>query len=220
MEVVTKLVFKRLRPEAVPMKAIALFVVLAVSYRFAAAQEPLSPQAHFDAGRYQEAIDTIATQQGEPPPELIFLLGRSHLRLNQPDPARMQFAKLSAGIDPPTPWSLVGESSIALVDGNATLAVEKANQAVALAPDQFHPNYQLGLAASAAEQWETAATALEKATTLAPESAYAHYFAGMAYSRLRQLDRMATHLEYFLKLAPDAPERLAVTSLMRSVRGL
>jgi hypothetical protein len=31
---------------------------------------------------------------------------------------------------------------------------------------------------------------------------------------------MATHLEYFLKLAPEAPERTAVMSLMRSLRGL
>ena len=183
------------------------------------AQQPISPQAHFDAGRFEDAINAIAAQTGDPSPELIFLAGRSHLHLSRPDEARAQFARLSTGVDPATAWSLVGESAIALIDANPRLAIEKATQAVALAPDQFHPNYQLGLAQSAAEQWEPAAAAFEKASSIDPASAYAHYFAGLAYSRLRQIDRMATHFEYFLKLAPNAPEQPAVMALMRSVRG-
>ena len=182
------------------------------------AQEPVSPQINFDAGRYEDAANAI-TAQPEPPPDAIYLAGRSYLHLSRPDDARAQFGRLSAGVDPPTPWSLVGESALALVDANPGLAVEKASQAVALSPDQFHPNYQLGLAHSAAEQWEPAAAAFEKATTLDPAFAYAHYYAGLAYSRLQQLDRMATHLEYFLKLAPNAPERPAVMALMQSLRG-
>ena len=181
-------------------------------------QEPVTPEAYFDGGRYAEAI--TAAQQNATAPEMIFLTGRSYLRLNRPDDARMQFAQLSAGVAEPTAWSLVGESANALIDANTALAIEKASQAVTLAPADFHPHYQLGLAYSTAEQWEPAAAALEKATSINPAHAYAHYFAGLAYSRLRQLDRMATHLEYFLKLAPDAPERTAVMSLMRSVRGL
>jgi tetratricopeptide (TPR) repeat protein len=177
-----------------------------------------SPQTHFDAGRYQEAVTTI-TAQPEPPPDAIYLAGRSYVHLSRPDDAKAQFSRLSAGVDPPTPWSLVGESAVALVDANPSLAVEKASQAVALSPDQFHPNYQLGLAQSAAEQWEPAAAAFEKATAIDPGFAYAHYYAGLAYSRQKQIDRMATHLEYFLKLAPNAPERPAVIALMQSVRG-
>ena len=100
------------------------------------AQEPISPQAHFDAGRYEDAINAIAAQTGEPSPESIFLAGRSHLHLSRPDEARAQFARLSTGVDPATAWSLVGESAIALVDANPPLAVEKATQAVALAPDR------------------------------------------------------------------------------------
>jgi tetratricopeptide (TPR) repeat protein len=183
------------------------------------AQEPIRPQAHFDAGRYEDAINAIAAQPGDPSPELIFLAGRSHLHLSRPDEARGQFARLSTGVDPATAWSLVGESAIALIDANAPLAIEKATQAVGLAPDQFHPNYQLGLAQSAAEQWEPAAAAFEKASNIDPASAYAHYFAGLAYSRLRRIDQMATHLEYFQKLAPNAPEQPAVMALLRSVRG-
>jgi tetratricopeptide (TPR) repeat protein len=183
------------------------------------AQEPPSPRTLFEAGRYEDAINAIAAQGGEPAPESVFLAGRSYLHLNRQDDARAQFAKLSAGVDPPTPWSLVADSAIALIDANPPLAVEKAAQAVAAAPDQFHPNYQLGLAHSAAEQWEPAAAAFEKATAIDPAHAYAHYFAGLAYSRFRQLDQMGTHLEYFLKLAPNAPERAAVTALMQTLRG-
>jgi tetratricopeptide (TPR) repeat protein len=199
------------------LPVVVLIAVLNASL-VARAQEPVSPQAQFDAGRYQDAINAIA-QAGDSSPEAIFLAGRSHIHLSRPDEARAQFARLSAGVDPATAWSLVGESAIALIDANPPLAVEKATQAVAMAPDQFHSNYQLGLAQSAAEQWEPSAAAFERASSINPGSAYAHYFAGLAYSRLRQIDRMATHLEYFLKLAPNAPEQAAVMSLMRSVRG-
>ena len=86
------------------------------------AQDPISPRAHFDAGRYQDAIDAIA---GDPSPESIFLAGRSHLHLSRPDEARAQFARLSTGVDPATAWSLVGESAIALIDANPPLAIER-----------------------------------------------------------------------------------------------
>jgi tetratricopeptide (TPR) repeat protein len=182
-------------------------------------QEPANPQALFEAGKYEEAIGAISAQPGGPGPESLYLAGQSCVRLNRQDEARAQFARLSQGVDPPTPWSLVGESATALVNGNHPEAVDKASRAVALAPDQFHPNYQLGLAQSAVEQWEPAAAAFEKAATINGSFAYAHYYAGLAYSRLRQIDRMATHLEYFLKLAPNAPERAAVEAMMRSLRG-
>ena len=201
-----------------PFVGVALTAVLSATV-VVSAQEPVSPQTHFNAGRYEDAINAIAAQPGEPAPESIFLAGRSHLHLNRSDEARAQFARLSTGVDPATSWSLVGESAIALVDGNPPLAVEKATQAVALAPDSFHPNYQLGLAQSAAEQWEPAAAAFEKASSIDPAFAYAHYYGGLAYSRLSRIDQMATHLEYFLKLAPNAPEQPAVMALLRSVRG-
>jgi tetratricopeptide (TPR) repeat protein len=202
------------------MHTFTRLALLAVSSAAAtlAAQEPVNPQTMFDAGKYEQAIAAI-NEAGGATPESIYLAGQSYLRLNRQDEARAQFTKLSAGVDPPTAWSLVGESAAALVEGNHPMAVEKASRAVELEPDQFHPHYQLGLAHAAIEQWEQAAAAFEKAATINPSFAYAHYHAGLAYSRRRQLDRMATHLEYFLKLAPEAPERAAVTSLMRSVRG-
>jgi tetratricopeptide (TPR) repeat protein len=107
-----------------------------------------------------------------------------------------------------------------MLDANHALAVEKAIQAITLAPESFHPHYQAGLAYMAGEQWDLAAEAFAKATVLDPTFAYAHYYAGLAFSRTKQLDRMANHLDYFLKLAPNAPERAAVMSMMRALRGL
>ncbi len=198
------------------MKALLMLAILSAPVLLRG-QTPPSPQSLYEAGSYDQAVSAIASQGEQVSPASSYLAGQSFLRLNRRDEARAQFAKISSGGDPT--WALVGESATALLDGNNGLAIEKAKQAVALAPDQFHPNYQLGLAYSNADQSEPAAAALSKATTIDPSFAYAHYYAGLAYSKLKQLDRMGTHLEYFLKLAPKAPERPAVEALMRSLRG-
>jgi tetratricopeptide (TPR) repeat protein len=185
-------------------------------------QNPPSPQALFESGRYEQAVAAIAAAPNPSSPEAIYLAGQCHIRLNQQDVARAEFGKLVTVTEPPSApatWSLVGQSATALVDGNVPSAIAAARGAVDMAPEQFHPNYQLGLALSGAEQWAPAAGAFEKATMLDPAFAYAHYYAGLAYSKVRRVDQMAKHFEYFLRLAPEAPERPAVTALMGSVRG-
>ena len=92
------------------LPVVVLIAVLNAPPLVVGAQAPISPQTHFDAGRYQDAINTIAAQTGDPSPELIFLAGRSHLHLNRPEEARAQFARLSTDVNPATAWSLVGES--------------------------------------------------------------------------------------------------------------
>jgi tetratricopeptide (TPR) repeat protein len=198
------------------MKAFLMLVLLSAPAMLGG-QAPPNPQSLYEAGSHEQVVKAIASQGDQVSPASTYLAGQSLLRLNRRDEARAQFAKLSTGGDPT--WSLVGESATALLDGNNKLAIEKATQAVAMAPDQFHSNYQLGLAQSAAEQSEPAAAAFAKAAAIDPSFAYAHYYAGLAFSKLKQLDRMGTHLEYFLKLAPNAPERPAVEALMRSLRG-
>jgi hypothetical protein len=42
----------------------------------------------------------------------------------------------------------------------------------------------------------------------------------MAASRIQRLDRVGIHLEQFMQLAPNAPERDAVMSVMRTLRGV
>ena len=49
--------------------------------------------------------------------------------------------------------------------------------------------------------------------------AYAHYHAGMNFYEAKQVAQMAVYFENFLKLAPNAPERPAVESIMRTIRG-
>jgi tetratricopeptide (TPR) repeat protein len=79
--------------------------------------------------------------------------------------------------------------------------------------------YQLGVVESARSNPAQAAEAFAKAAELDPQMAYAHYEAGMAFYKNKRVDRMAVYFENFLRIAPDAPERAAVQSIMRTVRG-
>ena len=85
--------------------------------------------------------------------------------------------------------------------------------------DSAQARYQLGLVEAARNNHQQAAEAFAKATELDPQMAYAHYEAGMAFYKAKRVDRMAVYFEHFLKLAPNAPERPAVQSIMRTVRG-
>ena len=184
-----------------------------------AGQEPPSLQALFEAGAFEEVVKADPAMVPSTSSEASYIRAQSFIRLNRLDEARAEFGKLASTGPDPTPWSLVGESASAVLDANHALAVDKANQALALAPDAFHPHYQAGLAYSAGDQWAQASAAFARATELNPTFAYAHYHAGLAFSRIRQLDKVAHHLDYFLKLAPNAPERPAVMSMMRTLRG-
>jgi tetratricopeptide (TPR) repeat protein len=198
-------------------KALVMLGMLGVPVALGAPQPPSNnPQRLFEAGRYDETLGAIAAQGPQPSPASTYLAGQSRLRLNQNAEAGAEFAKLAAANNP---WPLIGESATALAAGNHALAIERAMQATQIAPAEFHAHYQLGLAHSGVEQWEPAAAAFERAVAIDPNFAYSYYYAGLAYSRLKRVDQMASRLEYFLKLAPQAPERPAVTSLMRSVRG-
>ena len=90
-------------------------------------------------------------------------------------------------------------------------------------PASAHPageaRFQLGLVESARNNQQQAADAFAKAAELNPQMAYAHYEAGMAFYKAKKVDRMAVYFENFLKLAPNAPERPAVQSIMKTIRG-
>ena len=90
---------------------------------------------------------------------------------------------------------------------------------MALDENLAQARYQLGLVESARNKQADAAEAFAKAAELDPQMAYAHYEAGMAYYKAKRVDRMAVYFENFLKLAPNAPEKPAVQSIMRTVRG-
>ena len=110
-------------------------------------------------------------------------------------------------------------SGTALIDGNLDGAAEAARKAVEADGNSAQARFQLGLVESARNNQQQSAEAFAKAAELDPQMAYAHYEAGMAFYKAKEVDRMAVYFENFLKLAPNAPERPAVQSIMRTVRG-
>jgi len=195
-----------------------LIVVLLLTVTAAQAQKaPLTPQQLFESGKYQDAIDKIKSS-ADAPPDQGYLRALAHRKLNQNDEAKDVFGSLAArGED--DAWHHVGKSGIALADGDLAAAEETAHKAVETNGDLAEARYQLGLALSARDNQAQAADAFAKAAELKPQMAYAHYEAGMAFYKIKRIDRMAVYFENFLKLAPNAPEKAAVQSIMRTVRG-
>lgn len=184
----------------------------------AAAQSP-SPQQLMESGQHDQALQSIAAQRerGEAGPGDAFLAGLILVKIEQRDRAGEEFARLAATGDPA--WTLIGESATALLASDNGRAREAASQAIEAAPGMFQAQYQLGLAKARFEDWAGCAEAFRRAAELNPAFAYAHYYAGLSYSRSGRADRTSEHFERFLKLAPRAPERAAVESLMRTLRG-
>ncbi len=184
------------------------------------AQEPPPPtiQSLFESGQYAQLIDRVHAEEA-PSPQDLYLAGQSARKLDPPDveQARNWFSRLG-GKDTDA-WTFVGRSATAVVDGNTGQAIADGRKAVALAPGSFYAQYQLGLSYAEAKDFRNGAATLEKATTIDPSFAYAQYYAGLEYYQMKRVDKMATFFERFLKLAPNAPERPAIESLMRSIRG-
>ena len=202
------------------MTLLALLIpVVAFSSPARAQPAETSARALFEAGQYEQAIRAVAQerQRGMNEPADIYLSAQSYERLGQPDRAKAEFALLDDLKD--AAWRLVGDSAESLIDTDVEQALKAATQAAASAPDFFFAQYQLGLVKAERQDWTGAADAFERASQIDPTFAYAHYYAGLTYSKVKRVDRTATHFEVFLKLAPKAPERAAVESIMRTLRG-
>ena len=202
------------------MQFLAILVaVAALALPVLAEPAETSARALFEAGQYEQAIQAVEQdrQHGMNEPADAYLSAQSYEKLGQPDRAKTEFALLERVDDPA--WKLVGRSAVSLIDGDSEQALKTATQAAASAPEFFFAQYQLGLVKAERQDWTGAAEAFERATQIDPTFAYAHYYAGLAYSKVKRADRTATHFEVFLKLAPKAPERPAVESIMRTLRG-
>lgn len=202
------------------MKVLAILVaVAALSPPLLAQRAEISAKALFEAGQYEQAIRAVAQQRqhGMNEPADTYLSAQSYQKLGQPDRAKAEFAVLADLED--AGWRLVGGSAKSLIDGDIEQALQAATHAAAEAPDFFFARYQLGLVKAERQDWNGAADAFERASQTDPTFAYAHYYAGLAYSKVKRADRTAAHFEVFLKLAPKAPERPAVESIMRTLRG-
>jgi tetratricopeptide (TPR) repeat protein len=188
-------------------------VLLTIALAPAAAQD--SPQKLFESGKYQEAIDNVKGRS-DASREDVYLRALAHRKLNQNDDAKDAFRALERGDGP---WKEIGKSGVALTDGNQDEAADAAKKAVNADGDNAQARFQLGLVESARNNNQEAAEAFAKAAELNPQMAYAHYEAGMAFYKAKKVDRMAVFFENFLRLAPNSPERPAVQSIMRTVRG-
>lgn len=205
----------------------ALFVVaLAVPSSSAFAQEASQTQKLFEAGKYQEAIQATPA---DAPPAAIYQAALSQEKLNAKDKAKELYNKLAA-LPESDAWHFIGVSGAQLLDAEEVTnerdwrraidyALEPAEQATKVNGNLAEAYFQTATVFAKREDWQEAADAFTKAATLNPSLAYAHYYAGMAYNRAGRADQMAIQFEQFLKLAPDAPEKAAVTNIMRTVRG-
>jgi tetratricopeptide (TPR) repeat protein len=192
-------------------RTVVLVVAATALARPAAAQD--EARKLFESGKYQEVVERTS---GESAPEARYLKALAHRKLDQSDQAKEAFRQLAEGGEA---WQAVGESGVALVDGNVDGAVSAARTAVERNADLAQAQFQLGLALEAQGDDAQAAEAYAKAAERAPQMAYAHYLAGMSYYKAKRIDKMAVYFENFLKLAPAAPETPAVQSIMKTVRG-
>jgi tetratricopeptide (TPR) repeat protein len=191
-------------------------MLITVLLTVAVAASPQSaPQKLFESGKYQEAVDAVKARSDAPPDQL-YLRALAHRKLNQNDEARQVFGALAGASGA---WKEIGNSGAALVNGNLDEADKAARRAVEIDGNSAQARYQLGVVASARNDPAQAADAFARAAQLDPQMAYAHYEAGMAFYKIKRVDQMAVYFENFLKLAPDAPEKPAVQSIMRTVRG-
>jgi tetratricopeptide (TPR) repeat protein len=189
-------------------RAAVVLLTMASGALVATAQE--EARKLFEAGKYQAVVE-----QSPADPASQYLKGLAHLKLNQPDAAKEAFQRLEGD----AAWRSVGQSAVALADGNQDAALAAAKAAVAGNAGLPEANYQLGLVLDARGDPAGAAEAFAKAAEAGPQMAYAHYNAGMNFYKAKRVDRMAVYFENFLKLAPNAPERPAVESIIRTVRG-
>ena len=192
-----------------------MFITLLLAVTIAPVTQDVSPQKLFESGKYQQAIDSVK-KRSDAPPDQVFVRALAHRKLNQKDDAKEAFGALARGDGP---WKEIGASGTALIDGNMDDAAAAARRAVDADGNSAQARFLLGLVESARNNQQQAADAFAKATELDPQMAYAHYEAGMAFYKAKKVDRMAVYFENFLRLAPNAPERPAVQSIMKTIRG-
>jgi tetratricopeptide (TPR) repeat protein len=192
-----------------------MLIAVLLTITLAPVAQDTSPQKLFESGKYQEVIDSVKGRS-DAPQDQVYLRALAHRKLNQNDDAKEAFGALARGDGA---WKEIGNSGVAWIEGNLDAAAEAAKKAVDADGNSAQARFQLGLVESARNNQQQAADAFAKGAELDPQMAYAHYEAGMAFYKAKKIDRMAVYFENFLKLAPNAPERPAVQSIMRTVRG-
>ncbi len=177
------------------------------------------PQHLFEAGKYQELVSFVGGKRddGNVDPAWTYLAGQSYLRMNDARRAAEEFWRLESSDE--AVWKAVGESAKKLTESDEDAALDAATRAVKSDGNNLYANYQLGMALLHKSSFTRAAEAFAKATQIDARFAYAHYYAGHSYYKAKRVDQMAKYWAAFLKLATEAPERAAVESIMKTVKG-
>ena len=192
--------------------ALAVWNLPGSSVVVSAAEQKPEVQRLFQSGDYEQAVEAAR----ESDPASTYLAAQALLKLDRTDQAVSEFTRLRASDQPV--WRMIAESGEALAVNDTGRAIELGRRATDTDGDNPFAFYQLGLSASKAGDWGTAAVAFSETVGLKPDFAYAHYYAALASQRQRQLSKAAQHFEAFLRLAPEAPERQAVQAIMRSLK--
>ncbi|MCC7125209.1 MAG: hypothetical protein IT178_10205 [Acidobacteria bacterium] len=180
------------------------------------AQDPPSVQQLFESGSFG-AVAERAAEGRSGNPEEIYLAAFALQRSDNLGGAVAEMGRLREQDN--EAWKAIGESGQALLENRNDEAVNAARRATELAGDNPFAHYQLGLAATAVNDFNTATQALSRSVELKPDFAYAHYYAGRAFQRQRNLGQASEHYQMFLKLAPESPDKAAVQAIMRTLRG-
>jgi len=188
-------------------------LAVAAAANAAYAQEP-SSQKLFESGKYAEA----AGRGGSGSPEDRYLAALSHLKAGNSDASAGEMSQLRDS-GPDDAWKQIGASGAAMLQHNDGEAVEAGKRATAAGGDNPYAHYQLGLAAAGANDFALSAQEFERAAELKPDLAYAHYYAGQAFHKQRNMGKAAEHYRRFLDLAPESPDRAAIQSILRTLRG-
>jgi tetratricopeptide (TPR) repeat protein len=179
-----------------------------------AAQGSQSVQKLLERGALEEAVQRAEGERENP--EALFFAAQAATKMKNTERAVEEYTRLQQTSD--DAWRAIGESGARLAEGNSGEAMAAAERAIAASGDNPFAHFQAGMAANRQSNYQRAQAAFSRAVELKPDLAYAHYYAGTASQHLRQTAKMSEHFEMFLKLAPEAPERTAVSALLRTLR--
>jgi protein O-GlcNAc transferase len=187
---------------------------LCASAALIAHTQQVSVQQLLERGALDEAVQRAEGERDNP--ESTYLAAQAFTKMDQGGRANEQYTRLrDTGDDS---WKAIGESGAQLLEGNVPAAMEAATRAVSANAENPYAHYQVGAVASRQQDFERAADAFGRSVELKPDFAYGHYYAGLASQRLKQTAQMSKHLEAFMRLAPEAPERVAVAAILRTLR--
>ena len=176
-------------------------IALSFSAASTAALAQESSQKLYESGKFA----AVAERANSGSPEDRYLAALAHMKAGNTEAATGEMSRLRDE-GPDEGWKQLG-------------AVEAGRRATGLAGDNPYAHYQLGLAAAGANDFGLSAQEFERASELKPDFAYAHYYAGQAYHKQRNISKAAEHYQQFLQLAPESPDRAAIQSILRTLRG-